>query len=100
MVRNMTIAADPAISKVPAGVPSIGFQQLPLTPPDNKIAPCRPGRVWFAGCSRTHGQPRATVIEVGKGDTIILASSPIPGNENAVHRVINGPHQARRQRSP
>jgi ribonuclease J len=29
-------------------------------------------------------------IEVGKGDTIILASSLIPGNENAVYRVING----------
>jgi ribonuclease J len=29
-------------------------------------------------------------IEVGKGDTVILASSLIPGNENAVYRVING----------
>ena len=29
-------------------------------------------------------------IEVGEDDTIILASSLIPGNENAVYRVING----------
>jgi ribonuclease J len=29
-------------------------------------------------------------ITVGKGDTVILASSLIPGNENAVFRVING----------
>jgi ribonuclease J len=29
-------------------------------------------------------------IQVGKGDTVILASSLIPGNENAVFRVING----------
>ena len=29
-------------------------------------------------------------IEVGQGDTVILASSLIPGNENAVYRVING----------
>jgi ribonuclease J len=29
-------------------------------------------------------------IEVGKGDTVILASSLIPGNENAVYRVIDG----------
>ncbi|MGZ6793296.1 MAG: MBL fold metallo-hydrolase RNA specificity domain-containing protein, partial [Mycobacteriales bacterium] len=27
---------------------------------------------------------------VGRGDTVILASSLIPGNENAVYRVING----------
>jgi ribonuclease J len=29
-------------------------------------------------------------IEIGEGDTVILASSLIPGNENAVYRVING----------
>ena len=29
-------------------------------------------------------------IEVGEGDTVMLASSLIPGNENAVYRVING----------
>jgi len=29
-------------------------------------------------------------IEVGEGDTVVLASSMIPGNENAVNRVING----------
>jgi len=29
-------------------------------------------------------------ITIGKGDTIILASSLIPGNENAVYRLING----------
>jgi ribonuclease J len=29
-------------------------------------------------------------IEIGQGDTVILASSLIPGNENAVYRVING----------
>jgi ribonuclease J len=29
-------------------------------------------------------------IEVGVGDTVLLASSLIPGNENAVYRVING----------
>jgi ribonuclease J len=29
-------------------------------------------------------------VRVGRGDTVILASSLIPGNENAVYRVING----------
>ncbi|HEX2705546.1 MAG TPA: ribonuclease J, partial [Candidatus Lustribacter sp.] len=29
-------------------------------------------------------------IEIGPGDTVLLASSLIPGNENAVYRVING----------
>ena len=29
-------------------------------------------------------------IRIDAGDTVILASSLIPGNENAVYRVING----------
>jgi ribonuclease J len=29
-------------------------------------------------------------IDVGDGDTVLMASSLIPGNENAVYRVING----------
>jgi ribonuclease J len=29
-------------------------------------------------------------VEVGVGDTVILASSLIPGNENAVYRIIDG----------
>ncbi|MDR0504336.1 MAG: ribonuclease J, partial [Bifidobacteriaceae bacterium] len=29
-------------------------------------------------------------ILVGPGDTVVLASSLIPGNENSVHRIING----------
>ena len=29
-------------------------------------------------------------IDVGHGDTVLMASSLIPGNENAVYRVING----------
>ena len=30
------------------------------------------------------------VVKVGPGDTVLLASSLIPGNENSVYRVING----------
>jgi ribonuclease J len=29
-------------------------------------------------------------IRIGRGDTVIMASSLIPGNENAIYRVING----------
>jgi ribonuclease J len=29
-------------------------------------------------------------VQIGEGDTVILASSLIPGNENAVYRVIDG----------
>jgi ribonuclease J len=88
MVRNMTIAADLGYLKVPDGVLIDAKKAADL--PDNKIVYMSTG---------SQGEPMAVLarmanlehqIEVGKGDTVILASSLIPGNENAVYRVING----------
>ena len=28
-------------------------------------------------------------VEIGPGDTVVLSSSPIPGNEPAIHRVVD-----------
>ena len=88
MVRNMGIAADLGYLKVPNGVLIDAKKAADL--PDNKIVYMSTG---------SQGEPMAVLarmanmehqIEIGKGDTIILASSLIPGNENAVYRVING----------
>ncbi|HEV7957178.1 MAG TPA: ribonuclease J, partial [Marisediminicola sp.] len=88
MVRNMGIAADLGYLKVPNGVLIEAKKAADL--PDDKIVYMSTG---------SQGEPMAVLarmanlehqIEVGKGDTVILASSLIPGNENAVYRVING----------
>ena len=88
MVRNMGIAADLGYLKVPDGVLIDAKKAADL--PDNKLVYMSTG---------SQGEPMAVLarmanlehqIEVGKGDTVILASSLIPGNENAVYRVING----------
>ena len=88
MVRNMGIAADLGFLKVPPGVLIDAKKAADL--PDEKIVYMSTG---------SQGEPMAVLarmanlehqIEIGKGDTVILASSLIPGNENAVYRVING----------
>ncbi|MEV1131013.1 ribonuclease J [Agromyces sp. NPDC049794] len=88
MVRNMTIAADLGYLKVPEGV-LIDFKKAGDLP-DDRIVYMSTG---------SQGEPMAVLsrmanrdhqIEVGEGDTVILASSLIPGNENAVYRVIDG----------
>lgn len=88
MVRNMTIAEDLGYLTVPQGV-LIDYKKAKDLP-DDKIVYMSTG---------SQGEPMAVLsrmanmdhaIEVGAGDTVILASSLIPGNENAVYRVIDG----------
>jgi ribonuclease J len=88
MVRNMGIAAELGYLHVPDGV-LVEVKQLDNRP-DNKVVLI---------CTGSQGEPMAALsrmanrdhrIEVGVGDTVLLASSLIPGNENAVYRVING----------
>jgi len=88
MVRNMGIAADLGYLKVPDNV-LIDYKKA-RDIPDDKIVYMSTG---------SQGEPMAVLsrmanldhaIEPGEGDTVILASSLIPGNENAVYRVIDG----------
>ncbi|GLJ62548.1 ribonuclease J [Microbacterium sp. JZ70] len=88
MVRNMTIAADLGYLNVPDGV-LIDYKKA-RDVPDHQIVYMSTG---------SQGEPMAVLsrmanldheIEPGEGDTVILASSLIPGNENAVYRVIDG----------
>jgi ribonuclease J len=88
MVRNMGIAADLGYLKVPDGVLIDAKKAKDL--PDDRIVYMSTG---------SQGEPMAVLarmanlehqIEIGADDTIILASSLIPGNENAVYRVIDG----------
>jgi ribonuclease J len=87
-VRNMTIAEELGYLTVPEGV-LIDYKKA-RDLPDDKIVYMSTG---------SQGEPMAVLsrmanldheIEPGPGDTVILASSLIPGNENAVYRVIDG----------
>ncbi len=87
MVRNMQIANDLGYLQVPENI-LIDLKDANSIPVDQIVYMC----------TGSQGEPMAVLskmanseheIEVGEGDTIILASSLIPGNENAVYRVID-----------
>ena len=88
MVRNMGIASELGYLRVPPGV-LVDVKEVDRLP-DAKVV---------LMCTGSQGEPMAALsrmanrdhrVEVGRGDTVVLASSLIPGNENAVFRVING----------
>jgi ribonuclease J len=89
MIRNMTIAQQLGFLTVPEGALVDPKKATDL--PDNRVVYMTTGSQGepMAGLSRMANREHPT-IAIGEGDTVILASSLIPGNENAVYRVING----------
>jgi len=86
MVRNMKIAEDMGYLNVPA---NLVLDAKDLDQYDDNVVLI---------CTGSQGEPMAALsrmangdhqIRVGEGDTVILASSLIPGNENSVFRIIN-----------
>ena len=88
MVENIKIARELGYLKIPEGrVISIGAA---LELPDNEVV---------IMCTGAQGEPRAILgrlargtqrqFDVRKGDTVVLSSKIIPGNEEAVYSTIN-----------
>ncbi|GGR62613.1 ribonuclease J [Nocardioides luteus] len=89
MVRNMQIASDLGYLHVPEDV-IVDAKELAELPPE-KVVMVSTG---------SQGEPMSALsriangthnfVHIEPGDTVLLASSLIPGNENSVYRVING----------
>ncbi len=88
MVRNMGIARDLGYLQIPGGM-LVASDDLPDLPDDEAVLICTGSQgEHMAVLSRIANRDHP--INVGPSDTVVLASSLIPGNENAVFRVING----------
>ncbi len=87
MVRNMQIARELGYLHVPDG---IVVDKIDAAPPQKMV-------LMSTG---SQGEPMAALsriannshpqVQLEPGDTVLLASSLIPGNENAIYRVIDG----------
>ncbi|MEX5297904.1 ribonuclease J [Kocuria sp. CPCC 205292] len=87
MVKNMGIARDLGYLKIPRGL-VVDFKKL-ASMPDAKVT---------LVCTGSQGEPLAALsrmanethqIQLNPGDTVLMASSLIPGNENAIYGIIN-----------
>jgi ribonuclease J len=89
MVRNMAIAKELGYLTVPAGV-LVDAKELADLPPEKQvlISTGSQGEPLSALGRMARGEHHQ--ITVTAGDTVVLASSLVPGNETAVYKVING----------
>jgi ribonuclease J len=89
MVRNMAVARDLGYLKVPANT-LIELRDIDKFQPHEVViistgSQGEPLSALSRMANREH-----PVVTLTRGDTVVLASSLIPGNESAVYRVING----------
>jgi ribonuclease J len=89
MIRNMNVARELGYLKVPADT-LVDSRDIGDYPPE-KIVLISTGSQGepLSALSRI-AQRSHNFVHIEEGDTVVLASSLIPGNENAVYRVING----------
>ncbi|GAB3204841.1 ribonuclease J [Marinactinospora thermotolerans] len=88
MVRNMNIARDLGYLSVPGGL-LVDVKELDDLPPNEAVL-VSTGSQGEPMSALTRMANRDHQIRIEKDDTVVLASSLIPGNENSVNRVING----------
>jgi ribonuclease J len=88
MVRNMGVARDLGYLRVPADL-IVDAREIDAYPPEQVvlISTGSQGEP-LSALSRMAGGDHPVRIE--QGDTVVLASSLIPGNETSVFRVVNG----------
>jgi ribonuclease J len=89
MVRNMGVARDLGLLHVPPGL-MVPMDEAASMPPEKVVlvstgSQGEPLSALARMANREHPQ-----VRIEPSDTVILASSLVPGNETAVYRVING----------
>ncbi|MGW5671690.1 ribonuclease J [Micromonospora sp. NPDC003776] len=88
MVRNMGIARDLGLLNIPPGL-VVGLEEATTLPPEQIVlmSTGSQGEPMSALGRMASGDHRH--ITIAPGDTVVLASSLVPGNETSVYRVIN-----------
>jgi ribonuclease J len=91
MVRNMEVARELGYLQVPGNL-LMNAREIDALPPE-QVCLISTGSQGEPLSALSRMANRDHPVRIGERDTVVLASSLIPGNENAVHRVINGLHR-------
>jgi ribonuclease J len=89
MVRNMTIARELGFLRVPRNT-LIDLREIDDHAPEDVVIVSTGSQGEPLSALSRMANREHPVIQLKSGDTVVLASSLIPGNESAVYRVING----------
>jgi ribonuclease J len=89
MIRNMNVARDLGYLNVPADT-LVDSRDIGEYPPEKIVLVSTGSQGEPLSALSRIAQRSHNFVHIEEGDTVVLASSLIPGNENAVYRVING----------
>jgi ribonuclease J len=89
MIRNMAVAGDLGYLHVPPDV-LVDDREIGGYPPERTVLISTGSQGEPLSALSRIAQRNHSFVHIEEGDTVVLASSLIPGNENAVYRVING----------
>jgi ribonuclease J len=89
MIRNMNIAREMGYLNVPSET-LVDSKVIGDYPPERTVLISTGSQGEPLSALSRIAQRNHNFVHIEEGDTVVLASSLIPGNENAVYRVING----------
>ena len=93
MVNNVEVGRALGHLKVQDGT-IVDIEELDRVPPQRTVVVCTGSQGEPLSALALIAAGEHKLVRVARGDTVILSASPIPGNESAVHRVINSLYRA------
>ena len=93
MVANVDVALDLGILRLPDRM-MIPVDEINDHPPERTVVVCTGSQGEPLSALSLISSGEHKIVTVESGDTVILSASPIPGNESAVHRVVNSLYKA------
>ncbi len=88
MIQNAKMAVELGYLRPPSGG-LVMAEQMSHLPPEKVVIVCTGSQGEPTSALVRMGRGQYRHVRIGKGDTIIVSASPIPGNEKMIHRTLD-----------